>query len=52
MAEKVADIEQMVFQKDQIQNVTKQLRLEQKQLYSLINICEVSSINTKNKNNV
>lgn len=44
MVEKVADVEQMVFQREHIENVTKKLRLEQKQLNKLINICEVSSI--------
>jgi len=54
MVEKVADIEQilaahfhshdkkLMFQKEEIDYATQQLRLEQQQLYQLINIFEVS----------
>lgn len=47
MVEKVADVEQMLTihfhsrEKEQIEYVTEQLRLEQQQLYQLINIFEV-----------
>lgn len=55
MIKKVADAEQMLatyfhsrgsnllFQKEQVAYVTEQLRLEQQQLYQLINIFEVIS---------
>lgn len=54
MVEKVMEIEQLLathfhsqnsnlFQKEQIEQVTKNLRLEQKQLYHVIHIFEVSN---------
>lgn len=54
MVEKVADVEQMLaahfhsrdskflFQKEEVEHATQQLRLEQQQLYQLINVIEVS----------
>lgn len=54
MVEKVADVEQMLtahfqsrdsklmFQKEEVEYATQQLRLEQQQLYQLINVFEVS----------
>lgn len=53
IVEKVADVEQMLathfhsrdssllFQKEQIEHATEQLRLEQQQLYQLIHVFEV-----------
>lgn len=54
MVEKVADVEKilavhfhsrdskLIFQKEEIEHATQQLRLEQQQLYQLINVFEVS----------
>lgn len=54
MAEKISEVENMLaahfnfrdtnmmFQKEQIEYVTQQIRLEQQQLYQLINIFDVS----------
>jgi len=54
MVEKVADVEQMLaahihsrdtkfmFQKEEVEYATQQLRLEQQQLYQLIHVFEVS----------
>jgi len=53
MVDKVSDVEQMVaahlhyrdtnfmFQKEEVEYATQQLRLEQQQLYQLINVFEV-----------
>lgn len=50
IAKKVKIVEQYMLQKQQIENGTEQQHFEQKQLYTLINICEVI-LTLKNKTN-